>query len=156
MIPSLLRNIDPLQDSFGTKLTIIQQWISKACSNAGIPISMSTPLLRDIDPLRDTEGTKLAIIQRWLTALSGGLSPVAGGAQAGSVAVATNATSQAIVFATPFAAAPSVVCNLVPPNGGAPILVNPTNITTTGFTGDWGFPIDAGYKFAWQAVPITQ
>ena len=155
MIPALLRDLDPNQDTPGTWLNILQQWVEQAVINAGIPIPMSTPLLRDIGP-GDVEGTKYAILQQWLKLLANGLSPASGGTQASVVALTAGTSSIAVSFATAFVAAPSVICNLVPPGGGDLILVAPVSITVNGFTANWGFAMPAGYSLAWQAVPKTQ
>lgn len=138
------------------KFAKTQAQLHLATVNAGITIDpVSNPLLTDI-VTGDNDFQKWAKLNAWASNLASGVSPIAGQAQAGNPAVATSATSKAITFSPAFAAAPVVVCNLIPPGGGDPILATPINVTTTGFTATWGFAVPAGYTLSWQAVPATQ
>jgi hypothetical protein len=132
-----------------------QAW--QACVNAGIAINpLSNPLLTPI-VTGDNSLQKFQKVQAFLTLLANNISGSGvGAAQAGNPAVTTGVTSLAVVFATPFSAPPSVVCNLVPSGGGNVIAVAPTSITDNGFTADWGFAIPAGYTLSWIATPTTQ
>ena len=63
-----------------------------------------------------------------------------------------NAESLDVVFPVEFDAIPAVTLTLQLPAGGTQILVNPSAITTTGFTALIGFPIPAtGYSLSWSA-----
>ena len=131
-----------------------QAW--QACVNAGIAINpLSNPLLTPI-VTGDSSLQKFQKVQAFLTLLATNISNAGGKSQAGNPAVTAGTTSQAVVFATPFGAPPSVVCNLVPSGGGNVIAVAPINITDNGFTANWGFAIPAGYTLSWIATPTTQ
>lgn len=92
----------------------------------------------------------------WFSANGGS----AGGAQSGLVDLANGTSSKAVVFATPFAAPPSVVCVVAAPdNTGYVITVGEDggSVTINGFTAMLGAatPV-AGYKLLWIATPRTQ
>jgi hypothetical protein len=76
--------------------------------------------------------------------------------QQGSVDLALNDESKAIVFPSEFASAPAVNPIVVPPSGGIGIQAWPESITAAGFTARLGFPIPAsGYKLQWTALLST-
>lgn len=75
--------------------------------------------------------------------------------QAADTALTLNDTTKAVVFTTAFTSTPSVVANLVSPDGTV-IPVSPKSVTTVGFTASWGTPVDAGWFLSWHAVLPTQ
>lgn len=74
----------------------------------------------------------------------------------GTITVANGAGSQAVVFTTPFALAPSTVqAWLMTPSGGAIIecAIDWSTIATTGFTAVFGALMPTGtYKLGWMAL----
>ncbi len=72
---------------------------------------------------------------------------------AGTVALASGISSQAVVFTNPMASTPAVVCMLSSSSGAASIItVNGTGISTAGFTAQLGATTpDTTYTLNWIA-----
>jgi hypothetical protein len=91
-------------------------------------------------------------------ALNGGSG--GGNVQAGIVAIPNGASSLAVVFATPFSAAPAVVAVVIAPNNAGFVISfggDGSQLTANGFTAMLGAPVPNGnYKLAWIANPTTQ
>lgn len=143
------------------KFAKLQAQLWQCCINAGISIpSVSTNSL--LAPLQTgaNDFQKFASVQAMLSVLSSGIS--GGGSvpattlQAGNLSLTAGTSNLAVAFSTAFAAVPAVVCNLVPPNGGALIVVAPESVTVNGFTAPWGFAIPTGYALMWVASKATQ
>jgi hypothetical protein len=152
-----LTAVNPGDNDF-QKWAKLQAQVRACVVVAGITIpNVSTNPLLDNIHTGDNDYQKFAKTQAWLQLLASNPSPAAADSQASVLALTTGVTSQAVVFATPFAVAPAVTCSLIAPNGGAVIACNPENVTVNGFTAVWGgFAIPAGYSLSWQAVPKTQ
>lgn len=77
--------------------------------------------------------------------------------KAGTPTISSGASGLGVTFGgTAFGAIPSVICNLVPPTGADLISVAPIQVTSAGFSGNWGFAIPSGYILSWIATPTTQ
>jgi hypothetical protein len=132
-------------------------WIWQACIAAGInltPLMAANPLLTNI-VVGETDLGKWQKLVAWLSTLAGGIKPAGAQAQASVVSLTAGVSSQAVVFSTAFTAAPAVQCCLIDPSGNT-VLANPTSVSATGFTAQWGFPIPSGYSLSWIACPKTQ
>lgn len=132
-------------------------WIWQACIAAGInltPLMAANALLTNVVP-GDTDLAKWQKLVAWLSTLAGGITPAGAQAKASTVALTAGVTSIAVVFATAFAASPTVICNLIDPAGNT-VVANPAAVTAAGFTAQWGFAIPAGYSLSWIACPATQ
>ena len=76
--------------------------------------------------------------------------------QEATVALDIGDGQKEITFATPFAVAPIVVCNVVTPTGGYLVACAPSLVTTTGFRALLSWQIDAtGYALSYIAVSPT-
>lgn len=82
------------------------------------------------------------------------------GAQSGIVDLANGDASKAVVFNTPFAATPSVVCVIAAPDNTGFVIspgLDGGNVSKTGFTALFAAATPAaGYKMFWIATPTTQ
>jgi len=68
-------------------------------------------------------------------------------------ALSAGAESLAVTFDAEFAEIPLVKPTIIAPAGGIIISVTPSDVTTTGFTALFGYPIPAaGYSLGWEAT----
>lgn len=144
-----------LRDNEAVRWCKLQRFIRLMADNAGISYTMSG-FLTDIN-LTDNIAVRWAKLGAWMQLVADNISSgTVGNVRSGTVALAQNDVSKAIVFSTPFTGAglPDVVPTIMAPSGGDIISCEPdySTLTNAGVTILFGGAIPAaGYNLSYVA-----